>query len=72
MVNHRTSGRIAGQFPQARHPLTQAYIMGARARDPATMRDSVRLAKILEAELTAVRIAQCKLAAEVLIERNET
>lgn len=57
-------------LPNENHPLTLAYIAGARSREYDTMRQAMRLIQSLERDATELLRAQCKLAAEVLIERS--
>jgi hypothetical protein len=57
-------------FPEANHPLTRAYLIGAKARTHEQMRDTLRLVKALEARSTEQHKAACKLAAEILLERK--
>lgn len=57
-------------FPQQNHPLTRAYIAGARATTPQTMRDAMAVIRSCETDAAPQTVAQCKLAAEVLIERR--
>ena len=61
---------IERQVPMQGHPLTQAYLMGAKATDHATMQSFTRMAQFLELGLSPREIAQAKLAAEILIERQ--
>ena len=57
-------------MPNQNHPLTRAYILGARAKTNETMRDATLLIKQIETDADQLTIDQCKLAAEVLIERK--
>lgn len=57
-------------FPEAKNPLTHAYLMGTKARTHEQMRDALRLAQALEARSTEQHKAACKLAAEILLERK--
>ena len=57
-------------FPQHNHPLTLAYIAGARATTPQAMRDAMAIIRSCETDADPILLAQCKLAAEVLIERR--
>ena len=59
-------------MPQHNHPLTLAYIAGARATTPQAMRDAMAIIRGCETDATETLVAQCKLAAEVLIERKMT
>ena len=58
-------------LPNEQHPLTLAYIGGARSREYEPMRQAMRLIQGLERDATEQLRAQCKLAADVLIERNQ-
>ena len=57
-------------IPQANHPLTLAYVASVRAPTHDSMVRALALVRNLETDQTPVLIAQCKLAAEVLIERK--
>ena len=57
-------------FPEAGNPLTRAYIIGARARTHDQMREALGLTFALEKVATEQLKAACKLAAEILLERN--
>jgi len=58
-------------LPNQTHPLTLAYIAGARATTHQAMTDAVRMTRALEKEATEQTIAACKVAAEILIERGQ-
>ena len=58
-------------LPNQAHPLTLAYIAGARATTHQAMTDAVRMIRTLEKEATEQTIAACKVAAEILIERGQ-
>jgi hypothetical protein len=58
------------KFPEAEHPLTRAYLIGARARTHEQMREALGLTFALEKVATEQLKAACKLAAEILLERN--
>ena len=62
---------LTNMLPNENHPLTLAYIAGVRARTHETMSQVMRVIKALEQVESEITRAQCKLAAEVLIERNE-
>jgi hypothetical protein len=57
-------------MPQHDHPLTLAYIAGARATTYQALRDAVAVIRSFETDENETLVAQCKLAAEVLIERE--
>ena len=57
-------------FPMSYHPLTLALIAGARAHTHEAMRQASLLSRQMAHGLTPTEIEQCKLAAEVMIERN--
>jgi hypothetical protein len=58
-------------FPQANNPLTQAYVLGTRVTTHESMAQAARLIRELEKSRTGCEIDQCKLAAEVLVERKQ-
>ena len=57
-------------LPQHDHPLTRTYILGARAATTEAMRNALEIIRAIEQGLDQTTVAQCKLAAEVLIERR--
>jgi hypothetical protein len=57
-------------MPNQNHPLTRAYMLGARATSPQAMTDAMRLIAACELGVDQLTIDQCKLAAEVLLERK--
>lgn len=57
-------------FPNQNHPLTRAYMLGARSTTTPAYTEAVRLIRICEAVADQLTIDQCKLAAEILIERR--
>lgn len=57
-------------MPNQNHPLTRAYMLGARAKTSEAMREATLLAKQIETDADQLTIDQCKLAAEVMIERK--
>jgi hypothetical protein len=61
---------IARQMPNQNHPLTRAYMLGARATNHASMSEAMRLIHACERAADRLTIDQCKLAAEILIERK--
>jgi hypothetical protein len=61
---------IARQMPNQNHPLTRAYMLGARATSHASMSEAMRLIHACERAADRLTIDQCKLAAEILIERK--
>jgi hypothetical protein len=61
---------IARQMPNQNHPLTRAYMLGARATSPQAMTDAMRLIHACEGAADQLTIDQCKLASEVMIERK--
>lgn len=58
-------------LPQHDHPLTLAYIAGTRARTQEAIRDNMRLVISLEKHVPEIIRDQCRLAAEVLMERKQ-
>lgn len=57
-------------LPMQNHPLTLAMLAGAQATTQDAIRHSMMIARQLARELTPTQVEQCKLAAEVLIERK--
>ena len=57
-------------LPNQNHPLTRAYMLGARATSPQAMSEAMRLIRACEIGVDQLTIDQCKLAAEVMIERR--
>ena len=57
-------------FPQENNPLTQAYVLSTHATTHDGMQQAARLIRALEQDRTSCEIDQCKLAAEVVIERK--
>lgn len=57
-------------LPQQNNPLTQAYILSTRVTTHESLVQAARLIHELEKGKTGCEVDQCKLAAEVLIERK--
>jgi hypothetical protein len=57
-------------LPQQNHPLTLAYLAGARARTNEAIRQVLPVIRQLEQVASEMDREQCKLAAEVLMERS--
>ena len=57
-------------LPNQNHPLTRAYMMGARATTTEAYTEALRLIRACEGDADQLTIDQCKLAAEVMIERG--
>jgi len=57
-------------LPNQNHPLTRAYILGAKSTTPAAYSEAMRLIRDCETDADQLTIDQCKLAAEVMIERK--
>jgi hypothetical protein len=57
-------------LPQQNNPLTQAYVSSTRVTTHEGMVQAARLIRELEKSRSGCEIDQCKLAAEVLIERK--
>jgi hypothetical protein len=57
-------------MPNQNHPLTRAYMLGARMTDPNGLAEIMRLIAACETDADQLTIDQCKLAAEVLLERK--
>jgi len=66
----RAAGLLARELPRQNHPLTRAYLLGARATSPQAMTEAMRLIRACEGAADQLTIDQCKLAAEVLLERK--
>jgi hypothetical protein len=58
-------------LPNENHPLTRAYMLGARSTTTSAYAEALRLIRACERAADQLTIDQCKLAAEVLIERRE-
>lgn len=59
-------------LPQQDNPLTRAYIAGARATTHDSMLQAMEIIRLIEQATPEIIREQCKLAAEILIERKET
>jgi len=57
-------------LPNQNHPLTLAYMASARARTYDAMKQAMAVVAGLERDAPEILKAQCKLAAEVLMERS--
>ena len=57
-------------LPNQNHPLTRAYMLGARATSPQAMTEAMRLIRACEGGVDKLTVDQCKLAAEIMIERG--
>lgn len=57
-------------FPKQDHPLTLAYLAAVRCRSPEDMKQAMLLIRSLEKDAPEIIRHQCKLAAEVLLERK--
>lgn len=57
-------------LPQQDNPLTRAYVSSTRVTTHEGMVQAARLIHELEKSRTGCEIDQCKLAAEVLVERK--
>lgn len=57
-------------LPNRNHPLTRAYMIAARATTQAAYSEAMRLVRACETEADQLTIDQCKLAADILIERK--
>jgi hypothetical protein len=57
-------------MPYHDHPLTRAYILSTRATEHKQLAENMKLIRQLELMMKPQEVAACKLAAEVLIERN--
>ena len=73
LFNYKTLKRFNAfqiMLPQQNHPLTLAYLAGARAKTHDAMRQAMPVIHQLEQVESEMSRAQCKLAAEVLMERS--
>ena len=50
--------------------MTALLLAGARSTTPEAMRQAVMLARQMAAQMKPVEVEQCKLAADILIERK--
>lgn len=57
-------------LPQQTNPLTLAYIAGTKAHTHDDMRRAVEIIRSIEQSTSEIIRMQCKLAAEILIERK--
>jgi hypothetical protein len=57
-------------LPKQNHPLTRAYMLGARSTTTPAYAEALRLIHACETEADQLTIDQCKLAAEVMLERK--
>ena len=57
-------------LPNQNHPLTRAYMLGARSTTTSAYAEALRLIRACETDADQLTIDQCKLAAEVMIERK--
>ncbi len=57
-------------LPNQNHPLTRAYMLGARSTTQSAYAEALRLIRASEDAADQITIDQCKLAAEILIERK--
>jgi hypothetical protein len=57
-------------LPNQNHPLTRAYMLGARSTTTPAYSEALRLIRACEGAADQITIDQCKLAAEILIERK--
>ena len=66
----RAAGLLARELPQQNNPLTRAYMLGARSTTQSAYSEALRLIRACETDADQITIDQCKLAAEILIERK--
>lgn len=66
------SRQISKMLPNQDHPLTRAYMLGARSTTQSAYSEALRLIRACEGAADQLTIDQCKLAAEILIERQIT
>lgn len=65
------SRELSKMLPNRNHPLTRAYMMGARSTTQSAYTEALRLIRACETGADQITIDQCKLAADVMIERRE-
>lgn len=58
-------------LPMQDHPLTELLLAGARARTHEAMSQALMLARQMQQKMKPTEVEQCKLAADVLIERTK-
>ena len=61
---------LSKMLPNQNHPLTRAYMLGARSTTTPAYAEALRLIRACEERADQLTIDQCKLAAEILIERK--
>ena len=66
----RAAGLLARELPRQNHPLTRAYLLGARSTTQSAYTEALRLIRACETDADQLTIDQCKLAADVMIERK--
>lgn len=59
------------KFPMQDHPLTALLLAGARSTTAEAMRQATMLARQLAEKMNPVEVEQCRLAADVLLERTK-
>jgi hypothetical protein len=64
------SRKLSKMLPNQNHPLTRAYMLGARSTTQSAYSEALRLIAACETEADQLTIDQCKLAADVMIERK--
>jgi len=64
------SRQITKMLPNQHHPLTRAYMLGARSTTQSAYSEALRLIRACEGAADQLTIDQCKLASEVMIERK--
>lgn len=57
-------------LPMEDHPLTALLLAGARSTTHEAMSQSCLLAREMAAQMNPVEVEQCRLAADVLLERS--
>lgn len=61
---------LSKMLPNENHPLTRAYMVGARSTTQTAYSEALRLIRACEGAADQITIDQCKLAAEIMIERK--
>ena len=64
------SRKMSKMLPNQNHPLIRAYMVGARSTTQSAYTEALRLIRACETDADQLTIDQCKLAAEVMIERK--
>lgn len=68
--DRETVAALSKVLPNQHHPLTRAYLLGARSTTQSAFSEAQRVIRACEGAADQLTIDQCKLAAEVMIERG--